>query len=232
VQSIFGIGILFFGTPTLIILGLPFAETLATVLPASAAISLFQVWQGPCPQRDFIRRFGIWCLAPLAIVLVSGLYWGWDLELNLFVAGILLIYVVIRTSAAAAQFLKNLIDRFPKVLLSIIGTVHGLSNLGGGILAVFVSSLYEDKKQVRAHIAFCYIFFAAIQLAVLVILVPEVMGWHQLCLATLGGAVFLVTERCLFNSISSPLFDKMFTIIIGTYSVLIFVIYLWIMPVW
>jgi len=158
VQSIFGIVILFFGTPTLIILGFPFAETLATVLPASAAVSLFQVWQGPRPRRNFIRGFCIWCLVPLAAVLIGGLYWGWKPELNLFVAGILMIYVVIRTSAIATQGLKNLMDKFPKVLLSIIGIVHGLSNLGGGILAVFVSNLYEDKNAIRAHIAFCYLF--------------------------------------------------------------------------
>jgi len=55
-QSVFGIGILFFGTPTLILLGYPFVETLAVVLPASIAVSLLQVVQGILPQPQWQRR--------------------------------------------------------------------------------------------------------------------------------------------------------------------------------
>ena len=47
-QSIFGIGILFFGTPTLLLLGFPFAETLSVLLPASLAVSAFQVMGLAC----------------------------------------------------------------------------------------------------------------------------------------------------------------------------------------
>ena len=121
---------------------------------------------------------------------------------------------------------KNLMSKYPKCMLTIIGMVHGLSNLGGGLLAAFVSNLYDDKNRIRSHVAFGYLFFAAIQLSILALLVPEVMGWHQFIYAALGGAVFLITERCLFRSISTPLFERMFTILIGTYAVLIFLEYL------
>ena len=43
VQSVFGVGLLLFGTPTLIFLGYSYVETLWIVLPSSIAISTFQI---------------------------------------------------------------------------------------------------------------------------------------------------------------------------------------------
>jgi len=42
-QSVFGVGLLLFGTPTLLALGVPFFETLSIILPPSLSISLLQV---------------------------------------------------------------------------------------------------------------------------------------------------------------------------------------------
>src|SRR6185437_9177644 len=52
-------------------------------------------------------------------------------------------------------------------LLIGLGLVHGVSNLGGGILTLIVGSVYEDKANTRKHIAFGYGMMATIQLAVL-----------------------------------------------------------------
>jgi hypothetical protein len=43
VQSIFGMGVLIFGTPTLLLLGYDFVGAIAILVPASFAISLLQV---------------------------------------------------------------------------------------------------------------------------------------------------------------------------------------------
>ena len=43
VQSIFGVGMLLFGTPILLLLGYSFVDALGIVLPISIAISLLQV---------------------------------------------------------------------------------------------------------------------------------------------------------------------------------------------
>ena len=42
IQSLFGVGVLVFGTPLLLILGLDFIQTLNILLPISLAINLFQ----------------------------------------------------------------------------------------------------------------------------------------------------------------------------------------------
>ena len=43
IQSIFGIGVLVFGTPTLLLMGYDFITTLALLVPASMTISLLQI---------------------------------------------------------------------------------------------------------------------------------------------------------------------------------------------
>jgi uncharacterized protein len=46
IQSVYGVGLLVFGTPVLLLLGLPFPEVLAYLLPCSIAISTLQVADG------------------------------------------------------------------------------------------------------------------------------------------------------------------------------------------
>ncbi len=220
-QSIFGIGILFFGTPTLLLLGFPFAETLSVLLPASLAVSAFQVMGAGVPKCNQVCIYAIWCLIPLAIALLSGLALGWEVKLEAVVASILLIYVVIRLSPRMETVLCGTVRKLPQVWLVAIGTVHGLSNLGGGLLAIFAASRFEEKREVRGNIAFCYMCFAIIQLATLACLRPDVMQFRQLGYAGLAIVVFVIVDRLVFGSIVNPVFDKILTMVIGCYSALI-----------
>ena len=46
IQSIIGIGLLLFGTPTLLLAGYSYPETLWILLPASCSLSLMQIFEG------------------------------------------------------------------------------------------------------------------------------------------------------------------------------------------
>ncbi|WP_244115554.1 hypothetical protein [Burkholderia gladioli] len=64
VQSIFGMGVLVFGTPTLLLLGFDFTSVLGLLLPSSMAISAIQVATGrgePLPARPCRRASGSTC---------------------------------------------------------------------------------------------------------------------------------------------------------------------------
>ena len=221
-QSIFGIGILFIGTPTLLLLGFPFSETLSILLPASIAVSLFQVIGSGLPDRRQIGNYIGWCLAPLTIAVIGTLLFGWDVALEPVVAVTLSLYVVVRLSPQTERAMRGSIQRLPQAWLAVIGAVHGLSNLGGGLLAVFAASSFDGKANVRRNIAFCYLCFALIQLAMLAILKPEVMHVIQVGYAGLAICVFVVVDRKVFGSITTPVFDRILTILIGSYSILIF----------
>ena len=53
VQSIFGVGLLLFGTPTLLILGYDFANTINILMPVSISISLMQFFRSKISDRKF-----------------------------------------------------------------------------------------------------------------------------------------------------------------------------------
>ena len=62
VQAFFGMGVLIFGTPTLLLLGYDFLTTLSYLLPASFAISLLQVLTAGANRVPVSRYLYLLCL--------------------------------------------------------------------------------------------------------------------------------------------------------------------------
>lgn len=222
-QSIFGIGILFFGTPTLILLGYSFEDTLAVVLPASISVSFLQLIRGSLPQAPWRGGFAVWCLVPMTTILGASLWWRVQFELEFVIASTLFLYVLIRVSPRLHGVLQHSVQNRKRSWLAIIGIIHGLSNLGGGLLAIFSANSFGDKLTIRNYIAFCYLCFAVIQLMVLAALTPHAMQWVQLAYAAVGGAIFIACEWRVFGSLSLTIFDRALTIVIGSYSILLFI---------
>jgi uncharacterized membrane protein YfcA len=218
VQSLFGIGLLVFGTPTLLLLGYPYQDALAILLPASLAVSLLQLGTVPRPDRAFARRFGVWCLIPLAVTLVLVSWLHLQASLNLAVALALGGFVVLRASPDLEGKATAFLRRHQAVWLVAMGVVHGLSNLGGSLLTILANSLHREKDQVRSVIVHCYVCFALVQLTVLGLTVPGFFTWHQLGYAATSGAVFLLAGQQVFAWVSAPAFRRLFTGFMASYA--------------
>ena len=67
VQSIFGMGVLIFGTPTLLLMGYDFTTTLGYLLPASFAISLLQVLSAGSSRVRISRYLYLFCLPGIGV---------------------------------------------------------------------------------------------------------------------------------------------------------------------
>ena len=67
VQSLFGVGLLVFGTPTLLLLGYPFETTLALLLPSSLVISAMQIFAGNDRIKYFKKMFLVYSV-PFIII--------------------------------------------------------------------------------------------------------------------------------------------------------------------
>ncbi len=221
VQSIFGVGLLVFGTPTLLLLGHPFNETLGALLPASIAISLLQLRGARLPDRIFLRQFGAWCLVPLAIALALVLRSGVSVNLNLAVAAALAVFAVVRTSARVRKRAAPWVSRHTRAWLTLTGLVHGFSNLGGGPLLILAASRYRQKEAMRPFIALCYASFAAIQLGVLAFLIPAVFGWHQLVNASVSASVFLFAGQRFFGWVPAQRFELLLTVLVAAYAAIL-----------
>jgi hypothetical protein len=86
--------------------------------------------------------------------------------------------------------------------------VHGLSNLGGGVLSVVAGAHFHNKDDVRRTIAFCYLCFAAIQLSVLFVFRPEIFEWAHLSTMALAAAVYMTLGQLTFTTDRDSLFSK------------------------
>ena len=66
-QSIFGVGLLLFGTPAFLMLDYSFISTLMTILPVSITISFFQIINKKNLNKDQMREFNLQSLPFLFI---------------------------------------------------------------------------------------------------------------------------------------------------------------------
>ena len=218
VQSLFGVGLLVFGTPTLLLLGASFQEALAVLLPASIAVSLLQASQAGNPGAAFWRRFGSWCLLPLVATLAIVLAFDLRTSLNLAVAVLLAAFVVLRVRPEIGAGAAAVAARHDRPWLVAMGVVHGFSNLGGALLLVFAASRHQRKEQIRGLIAYCYVAFAASQLVVLAVVAPSAFGPVQLLYAAIAAIVFTLVGQRTFAALSAPVFDRLLTGMAASYA--------------
>lgn len=221
IQSVFGIGLLVFGTPTLLLLGYSYQQALATLLPASLAVSALQLVSVPPVNKEFAGRFALFCLPTLAVTL--GLVSLLDLKasLNFVVAVALAAFVLVRSSPVLETRVTLLLRRHQGPWLVLMGLVHGLSNLGGGLLTIFANALETEKEKVRSVIVYCYVSFAVVQLLVLGLTVPGFFTLRQLIFAAISGAIYLFVGRHVFSWVSAPTFRRLFTGFMASYACLL-----------
>lgn len=171
VQSIFGVGLLLFGTPILLLLDYSYNEALLYLLPASLAISAGQVVDTLHLKLDgsYRKKFFLCCLPFLVLGMIVSTKMNLKAEMNALVLVMLLVAFLLRTN----DYFKKKIQFEMKANLSkalgIMGLIHGLSNMGGAILTPLVSTLYKDKNRVLAGISFDYAIMAFIQLVIVIV---------------------------------------------------------------
>ena len=159
-QSIFGIGVLIFGTPTFILLGYNYFEVLNILLPYSIVISLLQITFTKKRNLFFFKKIIILSLPMLSIGLVLSAKIQNFFNLKYLLAALLIITSLINLfkSKLKKELFKNINLNF-----MIIGFIQGISNLGGGFLSLVANNLDKNKILVRYNIASSYFLFAIIQ---------------------------------------------------------------------
>ena len=175
VQSLFGVGLLLFGTPMMLLMGYEYTDALLFLLPASAALSWSQVkdFHGEKLNGGYRKLFFLLCLPLLFVGMLLATHLDIKWEIKLFITIMLVLAFIIRTNSGFRESLQNQMKQHLPWALGIMGLIHGLSNMGGSILTPMVSSLYKDKNKVLAGVSFDYAFMASLQLIVLIIFKGE-----------------------------------------------------------
>ena len=212
VQSLFGIGVLFFGTPILMVFGMPFYQILALLLPISFVINAVQTVMGWRQiQWGMVKRFLLCALFPVVLGTfllegINGLFWlptVIALSLILLSVG----YYFNAFPSTIAQWMNH-----EKTYFVSLGLIHGLTNLGGPLLSSFMIARFPDKYISRATTAVCYgvlVFVQFLSLSSNTTFMAAI-GIQQLWFVLLALLVFFTANRWLFFRFSDRAFKKVF----------------------
>jgi hypothetical protein len=212
IQSIFGVGMLLFGTPILLLLGYGFVDALGVLLPVSLTISTLQVLRhAQSIDRALLTRLLLYSV-PL-VMLFLALVTRVKVNVTPFVGGLLLFVALKSLFPGIDRWLRSIVH-YERVYLMVLGAVHGMSNLGGSLLTVLIYSKQYPKEQTRVTAAASYASIALCQLLTLLWVGSEfnVATADKISLVQVGTVVFLLTEEMLYQHIDEAKYGQLFAV--------------------
>ena len=221
IQSIFGVGVLLFGTPILLLLGYEFVYALTILLPISIAINGLQIARHHVHiDRDFYRNILIYTI-PLVVVFLLLVTTS---KINIgFIVGVFLLFVALKSySTAVERYLESLVE-YERTYLAVMGIVHGLTNLGGSLLTAIVHSKNYPKDVTRVTVASAYATFAIFQVLTLIFAVDhvEVNAFAHGIYLTVGALIYVWTEEMLYVNIDNQKYSRIFAVFLFASGVLL-----------
>tara|TARA_Y100001970_G_scaffold110912_1_gene138451 strand:- start:157 stop:882 length:726 start_codon:yes stop_codon:yes gene_type:complete len=223
IQSIFGTGVLLFGTPLLLLIGYNFQNSLIILLPTSILISLIQtVRHIKMIDYKFYKKLFIYTIP--AIVLFLYLINQNPIKINVFV-GLFLIILSLKHKIISINNFFQKIMKFEGFYLLTTGIIHGLTNLGGSLLSGIVFSKKISKESKRTTIAISYLTFAIFQIITIILTFDygrELDKWIVFYWIS-GLTTFFFVEKYLYFKINEKqyiIFSNFFLFIIGIMLVL------------
>ncbi len=211
IQSIFGTGVLLFGTPLLLILGYDFQNILPILLPTSILINFFQL-KNQIQEINFNFYIKLVILSIPFIVIF--LYFVTTKFLNITpLVGLFLIIISLKDIIPFIKRNINFINKYESIFLIITGIIHGLTNLGGSLLSALIINKNLTKESTRSTIAICYSTFAIFQIITLIIFGDSILFFSKpnLTYWFIGLIIFFIVEKFIFFKINKEAYIKYFT---------------------
>lgn len=212
IQSIFGVGVLLFGTPLLLLLGYGFVDALGVLLPASIAINALQVIRHyEDVDTKFYKNVLIYSM-PLVVLFLLVVT---SIKVNIsLMIGMLLILVALKNFSVTIERALRSVVKYEKIYLMAMGLVHGMSNLGGSMLTVIIYSKHYPKNKTRVTAAASYATVALCQLSTLLFIGSKftVSVADKISFIQIAVVMFLLTEEILYNGIDNEKYSKIFAV--------------------
>ena len=219
VQSVIGVGILLFGTPTLLLMGYNYQETLLMILPSSILISFLQAINSPKFLYD-TKYIYIYTL-PMVVFGLLFVTLSYDYINVKYIIGIMLILIgLIRSVPKIKQYLKALFIKHIVLYHILMGGVHGISNMGGGMLVVFMSTIHNNREIILTNIAYTYLLFGAVQMITLVLFSQESITLDAILLAIASMVVYMIVKIVIIKKVTDLKFNSLITLLIFVYGAL------------
>ena len=225
IQSIFGVGLLLFGTPSFLVLGYDFVNTINILMPVSITISALQFFKSKVKDRVFIAEYNIFCVPFLIIFLFLALKFKNLFDFKLLVALLLVISSILILNKKNFSSFTKIFLKLKKIILIGIGSVHGLTNMGGSFLAIYSTLVSENVKEVtRYYICYGYLIMGLFQYSMVLLIGYENLNFSKLYYLLIALLIYFPTQK-IFKNIDDGKFSKYMNIIALAYGLLILTTY-------
>ena len=226
IQSIFGVGLLLFGTPSFLVLGYDFANTINILMPVSITISALQFFKSKIKDRIFINEYNLYCLPFLIIFLLIALKFKYLFDFKLLVAILLVSSSILILNKKKFSSFREIFFKMKKIVLIGIGCVHGLTNMGGSFLAIYSTLVSENVKEVTRHyISYGYLIMGLFQYILVLSISFENINFAKLYYLVLALLIYFPLQK-IFKNINDIKFSKYINVIALTYGLLILITYI------
>ena len=225
VQSIFGVGLLLFGTPSLLLLGYDFANTLNILIPVSITISAVQFFKSKVKDRIFIKDYNIFCIPFLIIFLFIALKFNYLFDFRFLVALLLIFSSMLILNKKKFSSFKQMIFKIKNLILIVIGLIHGLTNMGGSFLAIYSTLISKNIKEVtRYYISYGYLIMGTIQCLMVLFLSYDLLTFNKIYYVFLALIIYFPAQK-IFKKLNDRKFSKYLNLIALIYGLSILVYY-------
>ena len=222
-QSIFGIGLLLFGTPTFLLIGYNFLDVLNILLPISITISAIQIFSSKVENKKFKYNFNFFCLPfliPSLYFIINNLS---KINLEILISIFIILLSILALNKNKIKYINNLSLFKQRIIFITIGIVHGLTNISGPLLAILSSTINkDDKKMTRFCIAYAYLVMGILQILVLYLFSDSRINTVNLLYIFLVFLIYIPTQK-IFNKIKGKKFSNLLNVIALFYGVIILV---------
>ena len=206
-QSIFGVGLLLFGTPLFLLIGYDFISTLVIILPVSALISFLQIFYKSYLNKKLIFEYNLYTLPFLVFFLILSIKTNY-IDIKLFVSILLIISSLLIIFKNKINFFKKFIRSHRKFILIYIGSIHGFTNMGGGFLSIFSSIINEENKYLsRSYIAYGYFIMGIVQIATIILISKDSINLFKWYYLLIPCCIFFPCQN-IFKIINNVTFIK------------------------
>ena len=221
IQSIFGVGLLLFGTPSFLLFGYDFANTINILMPISITISSLQFFKSKVSDKKFLQEYNLFCLPFLVIFLFVALKFKYLFDFKLLVAILLIFSSVLILNKRKFSSFKKTFFKLKKLVLMGIGCVHGLTNMGGSFLAIYSTLVSQNIKEVsRYYICYGYLIMGILQYLLVLFLSFGSLQFNKLYYVFLALIIYFPIQK-IFKKINDKKFSKYINIIALIYGLII-----------
>ncbi|NQV15125.1 TSUP family transporter [bacterium] len=220
IQSVFGVGVLLFGTPILLALGYEFIKAITILLPISLTINLFQIVKDYKQiDTDFYKKMVIYTIP--FVVLFLAIVSTSKIDISMII-GIFLLLVAIKDYSILLKKVIESLLKHEKLFLITMGIIHGATNLGGSLLTAIIHNKKYEKNVIRATVAASYATFAAFQIVTILFSASRNINFVENSLYLFVGVmVYILIETTVYREINSQRYSKYFAIFLFSTGVLL-----------